>query len=302
MQLLSPSEIRDLLKKHSGSVKKSLGQNFLTDPNQVRKMADAVTDAALKCGRLPVLEIGPGTGALTGALADRLKLQSNAAGYICECVETDPVMVRILHERFADDIEKGRLKIIQADAKKFLKHEEGKEYAVIAGNLPYYITTDLILLSVAVAAVQQCFFLVQKEYAQRLTARDSRSSLTVYMANLSECEELFRVPAGCFYPAPSVESSFVRMQKKPEPHCNPEILEMILRMSFHARRKKLANTWINYIKSSQKSRVKPGLKPVADEERLLEAAKICGLDTQKRAEQCSHEEFFKLANAYKAFG
>jgi 16S rRNA (adenine1518-N6/adenine1519-N6)-dimethyltransferase len=180
-------------------VGRRLGQHFLVRESILKKIAVAA------CGeRVPaVVEIGPGKGALTRYLLD------HADRVIA--VEVDPYLTHYLRQKFKDSTS---LDIVDADVLKTNLGQWGS--AVIAGNLPYYITSPILerVISLPAGAWVRAVFLVQKEVAERLSAEPGTRDfgfLTVQVAMFCRVEYLFTVPPGAFAPPPKVDSAVVRL-------------------------------------------------------------------------------------------
>lgn len=220
--------VRQLLAEHGIRPNRALGQNFLTDEDTLDRIAEfARADGAV------VLEIGPGLGSLTARLLGRASR--------VETVEKDAVLAGILRERFpgeAPGITVGD--ILRTDPDRLLP----RPYHV-AGNLPYYITTDI-------AERMLCFlpesltFLVQKEAAERFFAGPGDrvyGPLSVLTACVSRPERGFAVPADRFFPQPDVESVTVRLVPDAASPAaeDPAGFLRFLKLCFRMRRKTLAN-------------------------------------------------------------
>jgi 16S rRNA (adenine1518-N6/adenine1519-N6)-dimethyltransferase len=210
--------------------KKSLGQHFLKDGNMIRKIVDSI-DARPDD---KVIEIGPGAGALTDYLVERFKHLT--------VIEIDQRMVEVLSAKYPD------LDIVEKDILKYDWTDiltTDKPIHII-GNLPYYITSQ-ILFSILEhrAKISSALLMMQKEVAARIVA-DSGSKvygiLSVQCQLMSSPEILFDVPPTVFVPPPSVESSVVKFVfDKPTLDCTDEHLKTVVRMAFNQRRKKLSN-------------------------------------------------------------
>jgi 16S rRNA (adenine1518-N6/adenine1519-N6)-dimethyltransferase len=176
--------------------KRRLGQHFLTDPRILGRIADAV-------GAGPgdtVLEIGPGPGGLTAALADR-------AGRVV-AIEKDADMVPSLRARFPS------VTVVEADALDADWHALAGGPFLAAGNIPYNITSPLLDKALEPPRPARIVFLVQKEVADRVTASPGTSeygALTVGVQAVARAERLFTVPAGAFQPRPKVDSAVLRL-------------------------------------------------------------------------------------------
>jgi 16S rRNA (adenine1518-N6/adenine1519-N6)-dimethyltransferase len=177
--------------------RKRLGQHFLTDPRILARIADALAPTPADT----VLEIGPGPGGLTAALAAR-------AGRVI-AVEKDRALVPALRERLP------AIEVVEADALALDWHAlAGAPGYLLAGNIPYNITSPLLEKALEPPRPRRIVFLVQREVAERLTAKPGTSeygALTVGVQAQAAVELLFRVPAGAFKPRPRVDSAVVRL-------------------------------------------------------------------------------------------
>lgn len=188
-------------------LKKGLGQNLLTDKNQIRKIMDSVD---IKKDDL-ILEIGPGMGAITFEMAKKAQK--------IVCVEKDEEMVLALDKKIKEENIRN-IEIINDD---ILKLFEGgklnipgmKKYKVIA-NIPYYLTSALIRNLLEIKNLpQDIFLMIQKEVGERICAKpDNMSILSVAVQYYSNPKILFTVPKGCFYPSPKIDSVFIRITPK----------------------------------------------------------------------------------------
>ncbi|MEQ8350973.1 MAG: rRNA adenine dimethyltransferase family protein [Leptospiraceae bacterium] len=323
----SPSRIQQALSARGGAILKSKGQNFLTDPNAVRVIAESVLALLpfriVNAGDtdppedLEILEIGPGTGALSFALWDsiyELALRFPETRFKYRALELDPLLCSILSEEtlkhwmdklgihpsdtLGQDWQSAQnatwtisnnlsFHLHNCDARVWLERSfasgqpSNSEMRIICGNLPYYISTELLLKSVALRP-RACAFLVQKEYAQRILDTRKSSSISVFVRNSMDPFKGPSISRGCFLPPPSVESS-VLILKSVKPKCESQVLEPLLRKSFQGKRKTLRNSWRNN---------------VANEEELNEleaAANQSGIDWANRAEDLKPEDFYSMA-------
>ncbi|MBU45625.1 MAG: hypothetical protein CMN76_20625 [Spirochaetaceae bacterium] len=348
----SASRIQQSLSSRGGAILKSKGQNFLVDPNSVRRIGNCVMSLlpetlksadtgtgesraagnsseeiftesegprigpSERSGEIPaeceILEIGPGTGALSFFLWESLFALANSnpeTRFRYRALELDPVLCSILEEETLPAWRERHsimdsshphsnleFQIIEGDARSFLTEtggdavtgkkggtESGSKSAqvinIICGNLPYYISTELLLLSIK-QAPHACCFLVQKEYAMRILETKKSSSIAVFVRNFMEPLKGPAIARNSFLPPPAVEST-VLMLKGHEVRCDPGLLEPLLRMSFQGKRKTLRNSWRN----------SGGSLPV---EALEEAATACGVDSMARAEDLSPESFYGM--------
>jgi 16S rRNA (adenine1518-N6/adenine1519-N6)-dimethyltransferase len=224
------SEMRQVLSAHGIQLTKSLGQHFLHDGNQLRRMV-----AAAEVGPGDrVLEIGPGLGPLTELLVA-------AAGQVL-AVEKDLRLVALLRERFGAE---ARLRVWAADALEYLRmaEEDWSEWKLVA-NLPYCLASALL---VELAGAQTCPRLVvvtvQLEVARRLLACPGVNDygvLTLLVQARYEPAGWFRIPANCFFPAPEVESACVCLKRRAEPLLRPDqrvVFAQLVKKGFSQRRK-----------------------------------------------------------------
>jgi 16S rRNA (adenine1518-N6/adenine1519-N6)-dimethyltransferase len=186
--------------------KRRLGQHFLSDPRLLARIADALAPGPGDT----VLEIGPGPGGLTAVLAER-------AGRLV-AIEKDRPLVPVLRARFA------RAEIVEADALEVDWHELAGPRFLVAGNIPYNITSPLIDKALEPPPPARIVFLVQKEVAERVTAAAGTSAygaLSVGVQAVVKAERLFTVPAGAFFPRPKVDSAVLRLTPLGEPLVTP---------------------------------------------------------------------------------
>ncbi|HMB40822.1 MAG TPA: 16S rRNA (adenine(1518)-N(6)/adenine(1519)-N(6))-dimethyltransferase RsmA [Balneolaceae bacterium] len=214
---------------HPGT-KKSLGQHFLRDGNMIRKIVDAIPAEPED----KVIEIGPGSGALTEELVDRFSDLS--------VIEIDRRMAEFLGERFPG------LDIIQEDVLKtdWDSLLNTKKNVHVVGNLPYYITSQILfgLLS-SRKQISTALLMMQKEVAERIVAVPRTKQygiLSVQCQLMSTPEIMFDVPPQVFSPPPKVDSSVILLKMdQPDLTCSDDHLKTVVRMAFNQRRKKLSN-------------------------------------------------------------
>ena len=252
--------------------KKSLGQNFLKDEQILKQISDAIqtTDEDT------IIEIGPGQGALTKYLVQK-------PGFLF-CYEIDERVKKWLEPLENDTTKVVWKDFLQVDFKEDIKtHAKGKIYFI--ANLPYYITTPIIEKIIeSKACIETMVFMVQKEVAERFSAKEGSKeygSLTVYLNYYYEIEKLFNVSRVCFDPAPNVDSAVVKFTKRKEPYQveNEKFFFQLVRDAFRLKRKNLRNNLNQY-----------------DLGKIEEILTLHGFSLQSRAEQIPVEVFIELAN------
>ncbi len=272
--------IKALLARHGFSFSKSLGQNFLVNPTVCPRMAQL-------CGadeETGVLEIGPGLGVLTTELCKKAKK--------VVAVELDRRLLPVLKETLA---EYDNVKVINGDVLKLdlagLLAEEfaGMKVAVCA-NLPYYITSPILMLLLeSRLPVTSITVMVQKEAAERICAKPATraaGAISLAVAYYASPKVLFEVSRGSFLPAPHVDSAVISLAVRGQPpvQVNDERrLFAVIKAAFGQRRKTILNA------------VSAGLPVPKD--LLLPAIEAAGLAPNARAEQLTLEQFAALANA-----
>jgi 16S rRNA (adenine1518-N6/adenine1519-N6)-dimethyltransferase len=207
--------------------KRRLGQHFLSDPRLLARIADVLEPGSEDT----VLEIGPGPGGLSAVLAER-------AGRLV-AIEKDRALVPALRARVP------RAEIVEADALETDWHELAGPHFLVAGNIPYNITSPLIDKALEPPPPARIVFLVQKEVAERVTAdagTPAYGALSVGVQAVARAERLFIVPAGAFFPRPKVDSAVLRLTPLPEPlvaaHEQPAFRRLVVGI-FGFRRKQL---------------------------------------------------------------
>jgi 16S rRNA (adenine1518-N6/adenine1519-N6)-dimethyltransferase len=222
------------------SKKPKLGQNFLVDENACLRIAEALGDTRDRS----VVEIGPGHGAITALLATRSRR--------LQCIEFDPVLVRELQFRFRNDehVTIHHQDVLTAD---FAALSAGEPLDVV-GNLPYYITSDILLHLFAAARsglVTRAVVMMQREVAERIAAPPGVSDygpLSAFTQLHAQVTNLFTLPPSAFNPPPDVYSTVLRLDFAPrfaELGVEPEAFNKFLRASFAQKRKTLTNNLRN---------------------------------------------------------
>jgi len=280
----SPSVTHALLRSAGLRPRRRLGQNFLCDGNVLERIADS----ALGGGCEPVVEIGAGLGALTARLAVRSRLVTT--------VEIDAALHPILEQTLAGlaNVEVLIADFLQLDTVALFGRTFGPGAGVVAGNIPYGITSPILeRLFASKDRLLRAALLVQTEVADRLTARPGTKaygSLTVFCAFHGTMTRAFRVPPHLFYPAPDVGSTLVVFEPHDPPSslaCPTEAVFRVIRAAFAQRRKTLANAVAG-----------GGLAP--DAASASEALMSCGVDPTRRGETLTLDEFIMIANALHA--
>ncbi len=235
------SSTAELLQKYQFRMQKKYGQNFLIDTNILRKIMEAAQITKEDC----VLEIGPGIGTLTQYLAE-------TAGSVI-AVEIDKDLIPILEETLApyDNITLLNEDILKVDLQKLWEEQGGRQFKVVA-NLPYYITTPIIMeLFESHVPLESITVMVQSEVAERMQVgpgTKAYGALSLAVQYFAKPEVMVRVPASCFIPRPKVDSMVIRLTR----HINPPVevedeayLFAVIRASFNQRRKTLVNGLVN---------------------------------------------------------
>ncbi|HEX2676524.1 MAG TPA: 16S rRNA (adenine(1518)-N(6)/adenine(1519)-N(6))-dimethyltransferase RsmA [Polyangiales bacterium] len=268
---------RRVLARHGLRPKKAFSQNFLISPRAIEAIVRA-------CGLAPgqrVLELGPGCGTLTFALAE--------TGAEVHALERDPEMLRVLEaERSGRNVT-----IVPGDAKEVSLADfvVPGERIVVAGNLPYAITGAIFRrLCEQHELVSRAVLMVQREVRDRLVAQPSTGeygALTVFVSQLFAVETVLHIPRTAFHPPPKVTSSVVRLLPLAQPRARPSAMfDRVVHAAFQARRKTLRNALAQAV-------------GVANAEAALAA---CGIDGMRRGETLSVEELGQVAVALATSG
>jgi 16S rRNA (adenine1518-N6/adenine1519-N6)-dimethyltransferase len=277
--LPSPSELdkltpRALLKRLGFSARKSFSQNFLTDSYVVSEIVEAAELGESDT----VLEVGPGLGVMTRELV-------RAAGRVV-AVEVDRGLAELLPRLVAHP---EKLEVIQADILEFDPASALPAGYKVVANLPYHITSPALRhLLTASHRPRSLVVMVQKEVAERITAKPGATSLISIMVQIyGRVRMVTKVPAEAFFPAPKVDSAVLSIEVHEHPPLGVEAPEDFLRIvaaGFSRRRKQLHNSL------SESLWFPPG-----GEFQVLEAA---GIDPARRAQTLSLEEWARLHQAY----
>lgn len=280
MELSNIGTIKEILSKYGFTFSKSLGQNFLINPSVCPRMAE-YGGAEKGVG---VIEVGPGIGVLTCELAKRADK--------VVAVELDKRLLPVLEETLAefDNIKVVNDDILKIDLKRLIEEEFAGMEVVVCANLPYYITSPVIMkLLEDKLPIKALTVMVQKEAAQRICAEvGTRQSgaVTVAVNYYSTPQLLFNVSAGSFMPAPKVDSAVIRLDILKNPRVelkNEKLFFRIIKSAFGQRRKTLSNS------------LSSGLSlPKGD---IINALETAGVPANYRAEQLTMQQLADIANA-----
>lgn len=280
MELTNINVIRQLFERHGFSFTKSLGQNFLINPAVCPKIAEMGGAKPGVCA----LEIGTGVGVLTKELATR-----------CEkviAVEIDTTLKPILEETLAefDNVEIVFADVMETDLAALLAEKAPGMEVVVCANLPYYITSPVIMRVLeSRLPVSAMTVMVQKEAADRICAKPGTrdcGAISCAVSYYSEPKLLFKVGRGSFMPSPNVDSAVIRLDVKPECGRTPgweRLMFRIIRAAFSQRRKQIANPLSAELHIS---------KP-----QLVEIMQSCGIKPAARAEELTLEDYAGLTDA-----
>ena len=276
-------ETKFLMKKYKIKPNKSLGQNFLIDSN--------VLENIVGCSNINnedlVIEIGPGLGTLTKYLIEK-------AGKVI-CVELDNSMINILHDRFKlyKNIEILHEDILKLDLNDLIAKEKSTKNiksAKIVANLPYYITTPIIMKLLESKLDLDCItVMIQKEVADRLIAIPGEKltgAITYAVYYYSEAQGIMEVPKNSFVPAPEVTSKVIKLNIRKSPIVkvrNEKLMFEIIKSAFMQRRKTLLNALTN-------------TKVFANKEEGCKILETMGLDINIRPEKLTLDDFAGITN------
>lgn len=278
------NETKFLMKKYGITANKKLGQNFLIDEN----VLDTIVNSSEINSDDLIIEIGPGLGTLTAKLLEK-------AGKVI-CVELDDRMISVLKDRFFmyQNLEIINEDILKIDLNKIIKeNKENNNFkkVKIVANLPYYITTPIIMkLLEEKLDIESITVMIQKEVADRLTAipgEKNSGAITYTVYYFSQAEEILTVPNTSFIPEPEVASEVIKLTIRKEPIIkikDEEKFFKIIKCAFMQRRKTLVNALSNSNLFESKEQI----------ENLLEEL---GIDKKIRGEALTIEQFANIARA-----
>ena len=276
-------ETRFLMKKYNIKANKALGQNFLIEENVLKKIVES---SEIEKDDL-VIEIGPGLGTLTKYLLEK-------AGKVI-CIELDKKMIKILDDRFSlyENFEVKNQDVLKVDLRKMIKQEKENisiKNVKIVANLPYYITTPIIMkLLEDELDLESITVMIQKEVADRLIAipgNKDTGAITYSVYYYSISEGILEVDSDSFVPEPEVTSKVIKLniRKKPPVEVkNKEVMFKIINSAFMQRRKTLLNALTN-------------TKVFINKEEGIKILQKLGLSENVRAENLSLQDFANITN------
>ncbi len=269
--------IKDIMTRHGFSFSKSLGQNFIIDPTVCPRIAEE-SGIDKNTG---VIEIGSGIGVLTAELAKR------AAKVVC--IELDKRLLPVLEETLGefDNITVINADVLKVDLHKIIEEQFGSMKVAVCANLPYYITSPIIMMLLeSHLPIESVTVMVQREAADRLCAdvgsRDA-GAVTVAVDYYAKAQKLFNVSRGSFMPSPNVDSAVIKLDIRDEPAVKVEDEQKFFRLvksAFGQRRK----TAVNSISSGM------GIP----KEQVSAALERAGFDKNVRAEIFTMNDFMRL--------
>ena len=284
--IATPSRTQEILKKHGFSFKKSLGQNFLTEPNILQKI---VATAEIDKGT-NVIEVGPGIGALTEHLA--------RAAHQVLAFEIDDRLIPVLADTLSpyDNVKVVHNDILKVNLQQETAYFDQEGPIKVVANLPYYITTPIMMHILASdLAVAEMVVMMQREVADRISAKPGTKaygSLSIAVQYYMEASTAFIVPKTVFIPQPNVDSAILRLVRRETPAVavkNEKEFFKLTKSAFVLRRKTLWNNLLNTYGKDEATR--------AWLENSLQQAEI---DPKRRGETLSLEEFARLSNALES--
>ncbi len=279
-KLTDISYVRTVLAKHGFTFSKALGQNFLINPSVCPRMAEE-SGASDTVG---VIEVGPGAGVLTAELAQ--------VAHKVVAVELDKRLLPVLSETLSeyDNVKVVNADVMKIDLKQLIADEFGDGEVVVCANLPYYITSPVIMrLLEEKLPINALTVMVQKEAADRIAAapgtRES-GAISAAVNYYAEPEMLFKVSKGSFMPAPKVDSAVIKLNIRKEPPVrvsDEKLFFKVIKASFLQRRKTLPNSLSSGLSMSK-----------AEVNELLTSA---GIRLNARAEEMTMEQFAEITEA-----
>ena len=281
MKLYAPSTVNEIRNRHDFKNTKSLGQNFLIDKGIIDKIVDG---ADIGPDDL-VIEIGPGLGVITYEAAQKAKKVL--------AVEIDKNLIPILNETLGDcpNVEVINQDILKTDVNQLIEEakKDGIREVKVIGNLPYYITTPIIMKLLEDGVdVESLTFMMQKEVADRIQSAPGKKTygaVSVAVQYYCEAEILSKVPRDVFIPQPNVDSAVLKLtvrKEKPVEVNDRDLFLACIKAGFGQRRKTLLNSLMGVDGMTK--------------EKVREALEAAGIDPARRAETLNLNEFATLAN------
>ncbi|ATP38605.1 16S rRNA (adenine(1518)-N(6)/adenine(1519)-N(6))-dimethyltransferase [Solibacillus sp. R5-41] len=281
--IATPIRTKEILEKYGFSFKKSLGQNFLIDPNILRNI---VSHANLT-ENSGAIEVGPGIGALTEHLAREAKKVVS--------FEIDQRLLPVLEDTLSpyDNVKIVHSDILKADVVNVIEQEfPGIEDIMVVANLPYYVTTPILMkLLNDRLPIRGFVVMMQKEVADRISAKPGTKaygSLSIAIQYYMTAEVAMIVPKTVFMPQPNVDSAVIRLIKHDTPPVqviDEDFLFEVSRASFAQRRKTILNNLQNGLMNGKQNKQK-----------IIEALEKAGIDPSRRGETLTIQEFGQLAD------
>lgn len=286
--IATPSCTRALLDQYGFNFKKSLGQNFLVDVNIINKIIEA-SQIDKSTG---VIEVGPGMGSLTEQLAKNAKKVM--------AFEIDQRLITVLEDTLSpyDNVTIINEDILKADITKSVNtHLKDCDKIMVVANLPYYITTPILLnLMQQDVPIDGFVVMMQKEVGERLNATvgtKAYGSLSIVAQYYTETSKVLTVPNTVFIPPPDVDSIVVKLMQRQQPLIdvdNEEAFFKLAKAAFAQRRKTINNNYKNFFKDGKQYK--------DDIRQWLESA---GIDPKRRGETLTIQDFAKLYEEKKNF-
>lgn len=280
-RLTSPRTIKYIMEKYGFKFSKGLGQNFIIDDNVLTRIIEG-SDITKTDG---ILEIGPGIGVMTDALCEN-------AGKVVS-IEIDRTLIPVLEETVGHHV---NLKVINQDVLKLdvlqlVKEEFGDQRPKLIANLPYYVTTPIIMKFLEERIpVSDLIVMIQKEVADRIVAKPSTKdygALSVVVQYFTEPQVVTRVSRGSFMPMPNVDSTVIRLKVREIPPVtldDEETFFLTIKDGFGKRRKTLLNALSSGFLRISKAQAKQALD-------------LAGINENTRGEALDIDTFATLSNA-----
>lgn len=283
-EIATPSRTRDILKQYGFSFKKSLGQNFLTEPNILRN----IVFAAGLDRQTNVIEVGPGIGALTEHLA---RYANQVLAF-----EIDGRLIEVLEDTMSPypNVTVVNQDVLKADLETITDEVFDEKLSLkVVANLPYYITTPIMMHFLqSNLDVAEMVVMMQKEVADRITAEPSTKaygSLSIAVQYYMEATVAFIVPKTAFVPQPNVDSAIIKLTRRDEPAVqvkDEKAFFKLTKASFQQRRKTLWNNLQATYGKEEETKA-----------HLAKALEEAGIDPKRRGETLTLQEFANLSNA-----